>query len=60
MKILAALFLVFLVMTATVVVSGCTQQSIQTEDQALDTLKDVSGDISDLEDTLAEIDNTLG
>lgn len=60
MKIIA-LLLVVLVVTVTTAVSGCTSpEAITSPEEAQETLKDVSIDIGELEDTIDEIDSSLG
>ncbi|MBI4021628.1 MAG: hypothetical protein HY369_05275 [Candidatus Aenigmarchaeota archaeon] len=58
----ALVILVLLVgLLLTVAVSGCTSpDAIQSDDEAQETLQNVSVDVGQLEDALAQIDQSLG
>lgn len=59
MKILVVLFVALLLITA---ISGCTapgQQRINSPEQATQTVKNVSHDISDVEDTITDIEQSI-
>lgn len=57
----AVILLLVIALVFTTAIAGCTTTGqIQTEEEAQETLKDVSIDIGELENTLEEIENTLG
>lgn len=59
-KKLVSLFLVFLALGAVTAISGCVQGGqISSPEEAQDTLRNVSRDVGEVGDTLAEIDQSL-
>ena len=61
MKPIAMLLVVLVVVGFTVIVSGCTQQTtISGPEEAQETLRDISQDVSELENTLTDIEQSLG
>ena len=58
-----AILLIIVVLTSMLFISGCTQQSsgnIKTSEEASQVVTNVSTDVQNVANTLADIDNTLG
>ena len=55
-----AFVLIAVVLTSMLFISGCTQTSIKSVEEAGDAVTNVSTDIEDVSATLQDIDSTLG